>query len=140
MMKRRGQVAIEFLVIIGLLTSVFLVIMYSLSRTHRGTMADVWKMEAQEVANGFGDAVDRVHLAGWGAWEVYRLPQNLPGGLNYSVTVHPHIVSISVDQYNTEFDSKILTARINGTTNGKPIRRGSVRIENRNGTLWFTWA
>ena len=85
-----------------------------------------------------GETIDRVYVAGDGSNETILLPKYLPGGINYFLTVYSHMVSLSVQGYNREFEWKMLTSRVNGSDSGLRVSPGQVvNVMNQNGTIYL---
>ena len=133
----KAQASIEFIFVTSIVVIIFLAVVYTFHRSQEDLSQQVWGLKAQSIANELGDVLERVYLSGSGASEEYTIPEYLPGGVNYSVTVRSHLVTVQAPDYNREFDRKVLASGVNGSLDGLNVPKGVLLVENRNDTLYI---
>jgi hypothetical protein len=135
MMKCRGQVTLEFIVIIAIAFIIFLIIFSFISQERRSANQMVWSQDAQNLANSIADNINSVYLAGNGARINMTLPIKLIGAIDYGVTVRRRLVTVSTPLYEREFDSKTQVADVCNSYVGLNVVVGEIMIVNMNNTV-----
>lgn len=133
-----GQVTVEYIIITGIVSIIFLVAFNFISEERKTTAEDIWSMDGDKTAEAVAHAINTAYLAGDGAEVNVTLPEKLTGGLDYTVTVYRRLVTVEVPSYGREFEWKYVTGGVNGTTDGLTLGKGTVTVENRNGTIYLT--
>jgi hypothetical protein len=128
----RGQVTLEFIVVLAIVSIIFLAAINLAVQGHRGASQDLWAMSASYNAKRLADAIGDAYLAGEGAKLNVTLPSMLPGGIGYEISVRSNLVTISVPDYGAEFEWKTLTRDTEG---GLDLAAGIIMVENINSTI-----
>jgi hypothetical protein len=133
--KLRGQVTAEFIVIMALVSIVFLVIINFIAQERKTSAQSLWAQDAKDTAMKLAEGIDAVFLAGSGSSMNVTVPKRLVGGLNYTITVRPRLVSVAVPAYGRDFEWKYMVSTVDGSTSGLHLEPGTIVLSNDNGTV-----
>jgi len=134
----KGQVTVEFTAVIALATIIFLVVVNLITQERRATSQAMWAADAEDTAMKIARTINSIYLAGDGAKTNLTLPKKLVGGLNYTVTLRPHLVTVYVPAYGREFECKHLTGDVEGGASSLTLQPGTTVFENVNGSVEIT--
>ena len=131
----RGQITVEFVIIMALASIIFLVTVNFISHGQKPSAESLWAQDGQNNADLLAREIDEVYIAGSGAVMNVTHPTSLVGGVGYNITVRGRLVTISVPVYGREFERKFATSGVKGAPSGLSLPAGALRISNANGTI-----
>jgi len=134
----RGQVTVEYIVILSLMSIVFLIIMNSVMEGKRSQSQSLWSQDGKRIAKKVADSVNMAHIAGDGSRHNVTLPAKLVGGVAYNITIRPRLVTVDVPLYGRDFEWKTVTADVAGAGGNLTIAPGIVRFWNQGGQINIT--
>jgi uncharacterized protein (UPF0333 family) len=130
--KKRGQVSVEFIVILAVILVIFIAVLHAMQtrRAHTGFISD--ELAARRVADAVAGAVSRLVMLGDGSLESHYIPLQLDGRTNYTITIYNESHEVVVSWGNYLYSSTLVTSRMNTTT----IPRGkTVLFRNDEGVI-----
>jgi len=138
MLTMKAQITAEFIIILALASMIFLVTINFIYQERKAATQWTWSLDAQDTAEKLAWAINSAYIAGDGTSSNVTLPKMLVGGVNYTVTVRPRLVTVSVPAYGREYEWKCQTSDIDGASLGLTVAPGVVTIGNSNGTIKLT--
>ena len=136
-MKGRGQVTVEFMVVVITLMLVFLSAFHYIGAERGNTAQLLWNLDGRDRARMLGEQINAVVVEGPGANRTLTMPVRLIGGVNYTIKVYPRMVAVDVPAYGREFTWRLLTSNINGSDTILVLSPGRVTIENVEKTIYL---
>jgi hypothetical protein len=137
-MLSKGQVTAEFMSVMAIVSIVFLVAISFISQEKKATAQNMWEVDARYGAQRLAEGINAAYIAGSGSVLNVSLPKALVGGANYSISLRPRLVTLSVPAYGREFEWKYAGADVQGALGGLNLSGGPLRIVNVNGTINVT--
>ncbi len=134
----RGQVTVEYIVILSLVSIVFLVTISTVMAGSKAQAQAVWARNAAGIARQVAWEIDKAHIGGDGYKHNITIPQRLIGGVDYNITVRPRLVTVIAIPYGSEFEWKVITADIEGVATGMSIEKGILTFCNYQGSVNIT--
>lgn len=137
-LRFRGQVTIEYMLILGLISMVFIVAINSIASGYRTHHEAVWSSNARSLSRQIANEIDKAHVGGDGYAHNMTIPIRLKGGVDYNITVRPRLVTVNTFPYEREFEFKTVTADIDGASGGMTLSKGVLTFENVGGAISIT--
>jgi len=126
-MEKKGQVSIEFIIVIVLLLALFLFSLTIFSERNSGYIYSKESYEARLIADKLAAAVNTVHLAGPGTEANVLLEER---GIDFNVSVTGN--AVVVEWRDSHIDSGLLTDNV---TTGAISTGNLVNVKNVNGGI-----
>lgn len=137
-MKDKAQVTVEFISVMAILSVIFLVTLNFIVAERRSMAQSLFSIDAQDTAQKVASAINSVYIAGDGASLNVTLPARLVGGVNYTTSVRPRLVTVTAIPSGSDFERKFQTGDVRVSGGGTAVGPGTVLLENINGTVELT--
>ena len=133
-----GQITIDFMLSI-IIALIFFVIVLNSAYSQLQDVRDIFvKLDAIHVSKKLAGGINDVYLLDHFSQRNIALPITLYGGINYTITVYPRLITLTYNTDNAnEYSHRLLTKDINGSLNGLTINPGTVLISNENETIYL---
>jgi hypothetical protein len=134
----KSQSSMEFIIVLGIVSIIFLIGFNSLAVEFRGVNQYMWSNQARDLAEKLASEINNMYVSGENSSTTVTMPARLYGGVDYSILVYRGLVSINVTTYDREFSWRTVTRNINGSDSGLALTPGEIKIENIGGTIYLT--
>lgn len=136
--QSRGQISIEYIVTLALISMIFVVSVSAIMNGKKTQNQVIWSQDGKNKAEKIAQTINKAYIGGDGFETDISLGKKLLGGVNYTITVRPRLVSVSVPSYGREFEWKFQNADVDGAADGLNLNPGRLRFLNSGGRIIIT--
>ncbi len=131
----KSQVAIDFLIAIGVALSLFILLINTITAQERMRTEVVNRVDSKVLIENLAIAINSVYLAGEGSNRTIYIPESFEGGRSFTLRVYPKSIYLAYSGTQKIQATGILPAQIEGGSY-IDVNPGKVIITFKENKLW----
>jgi hypothetical protein len=136
-MKRLGQVSVDYLITVILLSLVALVVITAYQENERSSFESMRTLQMKDIADTVSDKINDVLVMGNGSRSTTVVPFNTSRGTYYNLSIKGNAVLLRWGE--ADYASRFMSSGINGSNSSSTIvlQPGRIILWNDNGTIYI---